>query len=392
MTGAAAGMRDKDAKAAEFREAAARERERADAAQAKVAALQDQLSSAEADAAEAARLKSALRQEKERAAAAAGELEKAKAQFASLQTVGTQAAELKAALEQEKERSAAHARDLRNAGEQLAALKAGDAKRAEAARELEAAKAELARLKATETRAAQLQDALNREKERADAALRDLSAVSAQLASVRSEAEADRTAAIEPRKAPAPGESDDLKRVLSAAMTDYVAATGLREALAQEKARAQAMARQLEAAQTRLAALGSRTEFTPAALLFQSSMMLPRIPDNAEPGKTEEKPRKAPPRPAPSAALPSKPVEPSEPDRKPNAGPSQGSREQAKPEAPKPSTRVGRTSAGNADRISVTSEPRRSPPPPREVDIEPRARVLYLPPALQPIDEEWEFQ
>jgi len=149
------------------------------------------------------------------------------------------------------------------------------------------------------------------------------------------------------------------------------------------------MARQLEATQAQLAMLANRTGFTPAALLFQHPMMLERRPEDAEPGKTEDKSRKAAPRMAPSAALPK--AEKPEPSGKASVGLPQTSKEQIKPEAPKPTPRLSKETTGRAERISAKNEPRRGPAA-REVGSPPSARALFLPPTLKPIDEEWEFQ
>jgi hypothetical protein len=218
-----------------------------------------------------------------------------------------------------------------------------------------------------------------------------LSAVSAQLASARSEAaKAAGTEAAPERKkaASASANVDDLRQMLAAAMSDYVATTGLKEIRAQDKAQWQ-----------------NRPGLPPAALLFQLPLALqPNV--DAQSGKTEDKPRKAPPRIAPTAALPPKAINPPEPESTATVGTSRGAKEPMKPEAPKPSPRAGKEpvgkeptgkeAAGKAERISARtetrSEPRRPSPARETVNSLPNARVLFLPPTLQPIDEEWEFE
>jgi hypothetical protein len=378
--GQLAALTEKGARAAEVRQAAAREKERADAAQSRVASLQDRLAAVEAGAAEAAELKAALRQEKEQAAATARELESVKAQVASLQPVGSQAAELQASLDQEKERNASYDRELQAAREQLAAFRANEAKRADTARELVNVKAELALVRSAEIRAAQFKDALEREKQRADATARELSAVSAQLASIRSEAAKAVDAGRMPeRKTAASGDMDDLKRMVTAAMSDYVAARGLKDPRAQEKVQ-----------------WGNRSDFTPAALLFQLPLTLQPNPDNAGAGRAEDKTRKASVRVAPTAALPAKAINPPDPDSTATVGTPRGAKELAKPETPKPAPRGDREPAGKPEKVSakneVRSEPRRAAPAREAVGNSSNPRVLFLPPTLQPIDEEWEFE
>jgi hypothetical protein len=247
-------------------------------------------------------------------------------------------------------------------------------------------KAELALVRSAEIRAAQFKDALEREKQRADAAVRELGTVSTQLASARAEMAraADTDAASERRKAASAGDVDDLKRMVAAAMSDYVAARGLKGGRAQERAQWE-----------------TRPGFTPAALLFQLPLTLPSGPDDAAPGRTEDRARKAAPaRVAPTAALP-KAVSPAEPESTATVVAPRGAREQARPEAAKPlpprpdrdvPAKPEKTSARNETRSEARSEPRRASPGRETNDSAPNARVLFLPRALQPIDEEWEFQ
>jgi hypothetical protein len=208
---------------------------------------------------------------------------------------------------------------------------------------------------------------------------------------------ADTDAAPERRKAASAGDMDDLKRMVAAAMSDYVAATGLKGGRAQEKAQ-----------------WGIRPGFTPAALLFQLPLALPSDADDAPLGRTEDRARRAAPaRVAPTAALP-RAVSPAEPESTATVVAPRGAREQVRPERErpeqvrpeaakppprpdrdvpaKPEKTSARSETRNESRGEARSEPRR-PSPAREAnDSLPNARVLFLPRALQPIDEEWEFQ
>jgi hypothetical protein len=169
--------------------------------------------------AELAQVKTALAQERERSMAADRDLTAAREELRALQTsrqseaasTDSKVAELQATLQQERERSAAASRELATAREEIQAIRTSH--QSDAA--------------STTSKVAELQGALQQERGRSDAAARELAAAKNELGALQ---------ALRQREAAGAAELTGLK---TAELTQF------KEALARERARADAVSQEL---------------------------------------------------------------------------------------------------------------------------------------------------
>ena len=220
-------------KVVELQDQLQREREQGSAASRELAAAREELAKLKADlvamqsrqtheatsTAELADLKNALSQERERSTAAGREAMAAKEELHALQTTrereaastASKVAELQGTLQQERERSVTAARDLNAAQQEIQALRTASQSDATS----------------TSSKVAELQGALQQERVRSEAATRELAAARDELGAVQALLKRETAGAAELTEQ----RSVELKQ--------------LREALGQERARADAVSREL---------------------------------------------------------------------------------------------------------------------------------------------------
>ena len=230
----AAGSND-DTRLKELERVLESETNRANAAQGELDALRANLAAREAnDASRSAELQDIVQRTKEREATATRDRDELMEQLAAARADGAERAALQRELQQERERAAATARDRDALREQLASLGDGSRKEAElaASAEREKARAEAAgaaleaersALASNEVKLIEAHDALERERKQTEQVRSELAGVKSELAGAKSEL-------------------DGLKTELR---LDAEKSSGLHEALAREKRRADAADREL---------------------------------------------------------------------------------------------------------------------------------------------------
>lgn len=204
--------------AADTRDEHAREVEKGKAALSaltvKLTEAQEQLANLKGSAAEAAELRPALERERDAAKIAAREIESLRRELVTLQTSGISSTGAVSSATQERERADTTSQQLKTVQEQLSVLQESVAK---------------------------TQDELRQERERTASATRQLGASQREILALKAQA---------------------------------TSAATIQEALRQEKENAAAARRDVHALVRQIAELEARTEFIPAALLFQSPPVL----------------------------------------------------------------------------------------------------------------------
>ncbi|WP_445500846.1 hypothetical protein [Microvirga sp. G4-2] len=252
-------------------DAVERERIRAEAALQELHTVQEKLTAMTQDAVRAAARRDEQARELEKRKAELSELTvkltEAQEQLARLKGSAEEAAELRAALE--RERGAARF----------------------SAREIESLKRQVVKLPTIGVSPSEAASSAPQEKERADAATQQLNTMRGQLAALR-ESEVRMQSELEQEKgrsASAARALLDSQREVLALKAQAASAAAIQEALRQEKEMTAAALREVHALKKQIADLEPRTEFVPAALLFQIAPVLPgpsakTSQDGAQPG------------------------------------------------------------------------------------------------------------
>jgi hypothetical protein len=279
------------AKGGEPRDAAERERAHADAALQELHAAQEQLAASREKETRVAELELALELEKERTASAMQDLGHVREQLAAMAQEVTRAADTRDEYEREVKGAKTALMDLTMrftaAQEQLASLKQSAAEAVElratlergndaaasSAREMAALKEQLATLQTSRVDTVRPVSTAVQEKEQADAASQQLNAVRGQLSTFR-EREAKMQSELEQEKersASATRQLDAFQKENLSLKNQAALAVTIQDALRQEKENTAAARRDVQVLKRQIADLEARTEFVPAALLFQST-------------------------------------------------------------------------------------------------------------------------
>lgn len=442
-------LKANESKTSDLNDALTREKDRADAALKELATVREQQSALEAEIAEATGLRNALGDERERVAALTRELGNAKERFAALESLQGKTAALNEAMEQEKQRADASARELQAARKQLAALTTSETELAElkgalerekdqaasALLELKRAQDQIAVSKASAAEAADLRTMLERERSQSASAAHEAEVLKEQLAALKTAkaktADVENSIALERQRADgafqqvivlqqelSARKANDTKvrndmekekertaftsRQLESALGKIAALTadtaGINDALRREKEKSASTLQELSAIKRQLAALESRTEFLPAALIFQTPLTLPDFPaypprNGAERGTREDKGSGSPPRKAREVSLPPETRVPGEPAVDETRPQPRGRKPAVKPEdfgAAKPASEI-RTQSAAPDR-KISARTGRVPRPSVQESYQaPDGRAPGLPAALRPDERFWQF-
>jgi hypothetical protein len=291
-SGADAGANE--SKVGELKDAAERERVRAEAALDELHAMQGQLAALREREARVVELEHALEQEKGRNASASQDLSLVREQLSAMIDNATRAAEARDDQAREVEKVKAALSELTGklakAQEQLADVRGSTADTAElratlererdavklAARENESLKRELAMRQTSGVSANGAVSPVSEENERADAASRQLDAVHEQLSALQvNEAKMqDELKQERGRSASATRQLEASQKVILALKAQVASAATTQEALRQEQESSAAALRDVRALKRQISDLDAHTEFTPAALLFQTTPVL----------------------------------------------------------------------------------------------------------------------
>jgi hypothetical protein len=238
-------------------DAVERERIRAEAALQELHTVQGKLAAMTQDVVRAAARRDEHARELEKGKAALSELTvkltEAQEQLARFKGSAAEAAELRAALE--RERAAARF----------------------AAREIESLKRQVVKLPTIGVSPTEATSSAPQAKERAEAASQQLNTVRGQLSALR-ESEAKMQSELDQEKGRSASASRALlesQREILALKAQAASAAAIQESLRQEKEMTAAALREVHALKRQIADLEARTEFVPAALLFQITPALP---------------------------------------------------------------------------------------------------------------------